>query len=136
MIDQKSKIRSQRITLLAMCLLVLFWMLDAAVDAHLFGEETYIQQRELAIRIIFALLFIAFIFYIRRVMLQRDALEAALQSALDDAEAEKERTTAIVSAMGDGISIQDTDLKVLYQNDAHKALVGDHVVNTATVPTK
>lgn len=34
---------------------------------------------------------------------------------------------AILEAMADGISIQDTDLRVLYQNDAHRALVGGHV---------
>lgn len=34
---------------------------------------------------------------------------------------------AILDAMADGISIQDTALRVLYQNDAHRALVGGHV---------
>jgi len=34
---------------------------------------------------------------------------------------------AILEAMADGISIQDTNLRVLYQNDAHRALVGEHV---------
>ena len=33
---------------------------------------------------------------------------------------------AILEAMADGISIQDTDLRVLYQNEAHRALMGDH----------
>ncbi|MBI4825371.1 MAG: MEKHLA domain-containing protein [Nitrospirae bacterium] len=30
----------------------------------------------------------------------------------------------IIDAMGDGISVQDTDFKVLYQNQAHKNMVG------------
>ena len=34
---------------------------------------------------------------------------------------------AILEVMADGISIQDTDLRILYQNDAHRALVGEHV---------
>jgi PAS domain S-box-containing protein len=34
---------------------------------------------------------------------------------------------AILDAMADGISIQDRDLRVLYQNDAHRALVGEHL---------
>ena len=32
----------------------------------------------------------------------------------------------ILEAMADGISIQDTDLRVLYQNEAHRALMGEH----------
>lgn len=34
---------------------------------------------------------------------------------------------AILDAMADGISIQDRNLRVLYQNDAHRALVGEHL---------
>jgi PAS domain S-box-containing protein len=34
---------------------------------------------------------------------------------------------AIIGSIGDAISIQDVDLKVLYQNDAHKKLIGEHV---------
>lgn len=32
----------------------------------------------------------------------------------------------IVEHVGDGISIQDTEFRILYQNRAHKALLGDH----------
>ena len=34
---------------------------------------------------------------------------------------------ALLDAMDDAVSVQDTDLRVLYQNRAHKELVGDHV---------
>ena len=33
----------------------------------------------------------------------------------------------ILEAIGDPVSIQDTDFKILYQNPAHKAIVGDHL---------
>jgi diguanylate cyclase (GGDEF)-like protein/PAS domain S-box-containing protein len=33
----------------------------------------------------------------------------------------------IIDAMGDGISIQDRNFKVLYQNEVHKSFVGDHL---------
>ena len=33
----------------------------------------------------------------------------------------------IIDAVGDGISIQDTQFRILYQNQSHKALMGDHV---------
>jgi signal transduction histidine kinase len=49
------------------------------------------------------------------------------RQALIKAEAEKDRAEAIIAAIGDGISIQDTDYRVLYQNEVHRKLVGDHV---------
>lgn len=33
----------------------------------------------------------------------------------------------ILDAFGDGVSIQDTDLKVVYQNRVHRNIVGEHV---------
>ena len=33
----------------------------------------------------------------------------------------------IISSIGDGISIQDTDFNILYQNQAHKNMIGDHI---------
>lgn len=56
---------------------------------------------------------------------RRDADEA-LKAALSKAEGEKNKTEAIIAAMGDGISIQDTDFKVLYQNQVHKDIIGEH----------
>lgn len=40
---------------------------------------------------------------------------------------EKAKSEAIIEAMGDGLSIQDTNYRVLYQNRVHKNLVGDHL---------
>ncbi len=42
---------------------------------------------------------------------------------LDD----KKRLQAIIDAMGDGVSIQDTDFRILYQNQNHKKLIGEHI---------
>ncbi len=49
-----------------------------------------------------------------------------------DAEAalirEKNRSEAIIAAMGDGISIQDRDFRILYQNERHREMSrGNHV---------
>ncbi|MHC4183846.1 MAG: PAS domain-containing protein [Planctomycetota bacterium] len=33
----------------------------------------------------------------------------------------------VYEAIGDGISIQDTNFKILYQNKIHKSIIGDHV---------
>ncbi len=40
---------------------------------------------------------------------------------------EKNRSEAIIAAMGDGISIQDTTFKILYQNQIHKNMIGSHI---------
>lgn len=37
------------------------------------------------------------------------------------------KETGIIEAIGDPISIQDTELKVLYQNKSHRNAVGDHI---------
>ncbi len=40
---------------------------------------------------------------------------------------EKNRSEAIIAAIGDGVSIQDADYRILYQNEVHKGFIGDHV---------
>jgi len=58
---------------------------------------------------------------------ERREIEAHLRLALKRVADEKARSEAIIAAIGDGISIQDRDYHVLYQNQVHKELVGDHV---------
>jgi hypothetical protein len=36
-------------------------------------------------------------------------------------------SAAICDSIGDAISIQNTDFMVLYQNQAHKNILGDHI---------
>lgn len=57
---------------------------------------------------------------------ERKRIEEALQAAMRRAEEEKAKTEAMIAAIGDGVSIQDTDFKIIYQNDIHRQLVGDH----------
>ncbi|MCK9419779.1 MAG: PAS domain S-box protein [Nitrospirae bacterium] len=40
---------------------------------------------------------------------------------------EKNKSQAIIAAIGDGISIQDLDFRVIYQNQVDKNLHGDHI---------
>ena len=60
----------------------------------------------------------------------RDKLERMqkmMREAIVRAHDEKEKSEAVIKALGDGISIQDPHFKVLYQNDQHKKFVGgDH----------
>jgi PAS domain S-box-containing protein len=55
---------------------------------------------------------------------KRKEAEEELQHAIIKAENEKARSDSVLSSIGDGISIMDLDLRVLYQNQVHKKMVG------------
>ncbi|MDA8082172.1 MAG: PAS domain S-box protein [Nitrospiraceae bacterium] len=54
-------------------------------------------------------------------------VESVMRQAVLYAKEEKARTEAIIEAIGDGISVQDTDFRVLLQNQLQKEMVGEHV---------
>jgi PAS domain S-box-containing protein/putative nucleotidyltransferase with HDIG domain len=56
----------------------------------------------------------------------RQKAEEDLRKALQRVSDEKARTEAIIAAIGDGITIQNRDYRVMYQNEIAKALMGDH----------
>ena len=66
-------------------------------------------------------------FGVARDITRRKQAEDSLKDALIRAEEEKNKSEAIIAAIGDGISIQDRDFRVLFQNARHSALVGYHV---------
>jgi len=51
-------------------------------------------------------------------------MDVQLRKALKKARDEKAKSESILDSIGDPISIQDSDFKVLYQNKVHKGLVG------------
>jgi len=53
--------------------------------------------------------------------------EADLRKAKSRAEEDRSRWESIFEAIGDGISVQDTDFRILYQNKAQKQLMGEHL---------
>jgi PAS domain S-box-containing protein len=57
---------------------------------------------------------------------KRIKAEELLREARKRAEDEKAKTEAVIAAVGDGISIQDTNYRVLYQNQLHKDMTGGH----------
>lgn len=52
--------------------------------------------------------------------------ENALAEALKSGEQERAKTEAIIAATGDGISIQDREFRIIYQNRMYKEMFGDH----------
>jgi PAS domain S-box-containing protein len=57
---------------------------------------------------------------------KRIQVEELLREARKRAEDEKVKTEAVIAAVGDGISIQATNYRILYQNQLAKDMVGDH----------
>ena len=53
-----------------------------------------------------------------RIKREKDTLREIVQQVTDFQD--------IISSIGDGISIQDTDFKILYQNQVHKNMIGEH----------
>jgi PAS domain S-box-containing protein len=61
---------------------------------------------------------------IARDITKRKEAEEEMHRAVARAEDERARSESILSAIGDGISILDINLKILYQNAVHKNMVG------------
>jgi PAS domain S-box-containing protein len=58
---------------------------------------------------------------------ERKKREEALRAAIEKTEEEKAKSEAIVAGIGDGITIVDTDYRILYQNQIQKDMMGDQV---------
>lgn len=58
---------------------------------------------------------------------ERKQMEKDLQTALVKAHDKQTMTEAIMASMGEGLSIQDTDFIIIYQNQVQKDLIGDHI---------
>jgi PAS domain S-box-containing protein len=58
---------------------------------------------------------------------ERLIVEEALWKAVSRAEEEKAKSEAIIAGMGDGVVIQDTNFRVIYQNRIHREMFGDHI---------
>ncbi len=93
------------------------------------GITSYFDRYEDYLEILFMPFFLFFFFSIQAKynLDKRLNAEDALRNALVIAEAEHSKLEAILAGIGDGISIQDRNLKVLYQNEIHKKMAGDHV---------
>ena len=121
-----------RLWLVGGAFVVAAWIADSAVDAW-FRQKSLLDlliapnAHEFFTRCIVLLFQLGFLLYIGRLFQQRRALERQLTEALQQVEVERGKAEAILEAMGDGISIQDLDLRVLYQNAAHRQRMGAHL---------
>jgi PAS domain S-box-containing protein len=108
----------------------LYWIMDAGIYAHvariplslaLFQPEGH----DVALRLLALAIGTFFIVCLARMQLQQRRQAALLESSARETEREKKRVEAILAAIGDAVSIQDTELRILYQNRAHQEMMGD-----------
>ncbi|HEY9205345.1 MAG TPA: PAS domain S-box protein [Candidatus Methanoperedens sp.] len=109
------------------------WILDSLLDSLIFHEGAIIDQivnpsiHETGLRFIFSSVFIIFGIYTQFGVTKLKQAEEALKAAIIKAEDEKNKAKAVIEAMGDGIILQDTDFKVIYQNQIQNEIYGNHV---------
>ena len=110
-------------------ILVVFWLLDEMLDALFFKEGFFVEPvaiHDVFMRLMVSILLLVVLLYVWRVATLQARLKKALIEAQDRYNAEKARSEAILSAMSDAISVQDLNFKILYQNQAHKEMMGEH----------
>ena len=121
------------VIILAFCAGVGMWVLDAFIDSYIFHETSFLNSiildvsgHEIYFRLFIWIGFIIFAVIISRFIRGHKKIAHELHIALAVVEEEKARSEGIIAAIGYGISIQDRDFRVLYQNDMHKKMIGDH----------
>jgi PAS domain S-box-containing protein len=110
------------------------WIVDAAIDSRFFSHESFLDSlileiapHELYFRLFIVLTITLFGIISSRTLVQRKKAEDELRNALAKIEDEKAKSDAVIAAIPDGISIQDRNFSVLYQNAVHRELVGDQI---------
>ncbi|VVB94784.1 Chemotaxis protein CheY [uncultured archaeon] len=111
----------------------LAWVLDSLLDSVIFREGNVIGQiinptiHEIGLRLLFGSAFILFGIYTQFGIIKLKKADKELKAAIIKAEDEKNKTKAVIEAIGDGIILQDTDFKITYQNQIQNDLYGNHV---------
>lgn len=65
--------------------------------------------------------------YLRQLAGERDEAVADLQTVIQLTDDERRRTESILDAIGDAVSVQDLQFRILYQNRVHRLQQGNHV---------
>lgn len=109
--------------------MILFWFVDAGLDAAFHYDEGFwhvlvINKREILFRLVASFFLVAFGLLVDFVTAARQREKTALQKARASIGLEKARADAIIAAMGEGLSIQDVDFRILFQNQRNKEMIG------------
>ena len=110
--------------------MMLSWLFDAFLDwqnfpgGSLAGEVFNPSFHTLSSRLITILPIGLLLLYAHYLTRERESLAEDLHRAMVDSQTQKVKAEGVLAAIGDGVSIQDTDFKIIYQNEVHKSLVG------------
>jgi signal transduction histidine kinase len=124
--------RQSSTVVVGLTIMLVSWVMDAVLDSAFEGGGFAHQllnpgNHEMALRLWFLITLLFFILYISGTGKKQRAQDARLKAALHSAETEKAKAQAVLESMGDAISMQDLDMKILYQNQAHIDLMGAHL---------
>ncbi|KAF0144707.1 MAG: putative signaling protein [Nitrospirae bacterium] len=112
---------------------VFYWIGDAALDVFIFHEGTITAQIfnpelfEIVVRILAICIILSFSTIAQLAINKQKKAEEERKAAFEQAENEKAKWEAIVAAIGDGITIQDRDFRIIYQNQVAINFIGNHV---------
>lgn len=110
-----------------------YWFVDILVDVYLFGHESVAEQvfhpslQEVWIRLFAFCMLFGSGFVIAKITAKKKKAEEELMHARTRIRDSKVWSEGILDAVADGVSIQGPDYRVLYQNKAHRRMLGDHV---------
>jgi PAS domain S-box-containing protein len=121
-----------KILIFSILLILFFWVINGILDAFVnhggrFSHLFPFHGKGLYQEVIFSICFLIYGIIMSIYITSKNRFEKELMETKTTIKSVKTRTEAIISAIGDGISIQDNDFKVLYQNEAHKKIIGDHI---------
>lgn len=110
------------------------WVADSFMDAFVFRECSFwtslrggLSLHELYFRSLFVGSFVLFGFVSYRFLKKRRQAEEGLRQAVAAFEDERTKSETVIEAIADGISIQDREFRVIYQNAVHKRMAGDQL---------
>jgi len=112
---------------------IVLWIIDALIDSLFFSHATFMNSLLFQVsghrfihRTLFLVIFIAFGIIVSRFITRHENIEKKMNKAITSVKEGKSKTDSIIAAIGDGLSMQDTNFKILYQNQIHKDLIGNH----------
>ena len=111
----------------------LYWFVDILVDVYFFGHETVAEQmlhpslQEAWIRVFALCMIVGSGFAVEKASTRKKQTEEELMAARMQMRDDKIWSEGILDAVPDGISIQGPDYRVLYQNKAHRGMLGDQL---------
>jgi PAS domain S-box-containing protein len=122
--------KKYRILLIGLAALPVFWIIESFIHTYIFGTGPLVdqlirpEQNELWMRsvLMLTIIIITFLVFSFDRLRETEKLLAAAVKAAEDEKAEKE---AIIAGIGDGIIVQDTDYKIIYQNEIQTEMYGN-----------